>query len=212
MLWLLASILLWGFLHSFLAADLVKDTATRWLGNHFWRYYRLFYNFIALTTFVPVLGVAAHTPDHTLYLVSLPWSGMLIFGQVLAIIVMIIGFLQKDWKRILGLRLVGELIGKTNPVSHDNWVENTLVTTGLYRYVRHPMYAAGIVFMWLMPIMTNNLLTINIGLTVFIVIGTFLEERKLSKKHGKAYSDYAAVTPMFIPFSKRNKKEGNSSV
>ena len=83
MLWLLTSVLLWGFLHSLLAADLVKETTGRWFGNKVRRYYRLFYNLFALTSFVPVLVLAAFTPDHTLYLVPLPWSGMLIFGQVL---------------------------------------------------------------------------------------------------------------------------------
>ncbi len=212
MLWLLTSVLLWGFLHSLLAADLVKETARRWFGNQFRRYYRLFYNFFALTSFVPVLVVAAYTPDHTLYLVPLPWSGMMILGQVLSIIVMIIGVMQKDGKRILGLRLLAEIIGKTRPGSHENQGENALVTTGLYRYVRHPIYAAGIVFLWLMPLMTNNLLTINLGLTSFVIIGAILEERKLVKVFGKTYTDYAAVTPKFIPFSKWNKPEGNSSV
>jgi protein-S-isoprenylcysteine O-methyltransferase Ste14 len=212
MLWLLISVLLWGFFHSFLAADPVKEIARKRFGNQFRRYYRLFYNLFALTSFVSVLVLAAFTPDDTLYLVPLPWSGMLILGQVLSIIVMIIGFLQKDGKKILGLRQLREIISNTNPVSHEDIVENTLVTTGLYGYVRHPLYAAGIAFLWLMPLMTKTLITINLGLTVYVVIGAILEERKLFKVYGKTYTDYAAVTPMFIPFYKRNKPKGNSSV
>jgi methanethiol S-methyltransferase len=212
MFWLLASVLLWGFLHSLLAADLVKETARRWFGIQFRRYYRLFYNFIAITSFLLVLVVAVLTPDHTLYVVPLPWSGMMIFGQVLSIIVIMIGTLQKDGRRILGFRKFGKLMGNKDPVSQEDQGENTLVTTGLYRYVRHPIYTAGIAFLWLMPLMTNNLLTINLGLTFFVFIGAILEERKLIKVFGKTYSDYAAITPMFIPFSKRNKPVGNSSV
>lgn len=211
-LWLLISVLLWGFLHSLLASDQVKETARRSLGNHFRRYYRWFYNFVALTSFVPVLVIAAFTPDHTHYLVPLPWSGIMISGQILAVIVMIIGFMQKSVKKMHGLRQTLEFLGKKDPVSDEDPVENVLITTGLYRYVRHPLYAAGIAFLWLMPIMTNNLLTINLGLTVYVVIGAILEERKLVKEFGQTYSDYAAITPMFIPFTKRNNQDGNSSV
>jgi protein-S-isoprenylcysteine O-methyltransferase Ste14 len=81
-----------------------------------------------------------------------------------------------------------------------------LVISGLYRYIRHPLYTAGLIFIWLLPLMTVNILTINISLTLYILIGTYFEERKLRAEFGRGYIDYAAVTPMFIPFLKGNKK------
>ena len=84
--------------------------------------------------------------------------------------------------------------------------QGSLVTNGLYRHVRHPLYSAGIAFIWLMPLMTVNVLAINLALTVYVVIGAVFEERRLRRYFGQAYADYAAVTPMFIPFIKGNKK------
>ena len=74
-----------------------------------------------------------------------------------------------------------------------------LVTDGLYRYVRHPLYTAGLVFIWLLPIMTWNLLALNIGLTAYILIGATFEERKLLSQFGETYADYRRKTPMLIP-------------
>ena len=51
-----------------------------------------------------------------------------------------------------------------------------------------------------------NTLAINLGLTVYIIAGTIFEECKLYKTFGQAYKDYSTRTPMFIPFTKWNKK------
>ncbi len=74
-----------------------------------------------------------------------------------------------------------------------------LVISGLYRYVRHPLYTAGLVFIWLSPVMTLNLLATNIGLTAYILVGAYFEERKLRRVFGVGYAAYQAVTPMLIP-------------
>jgi protein-S-isoprenylcysteine O-methyltransferase Ste14 len=80
-----------------------------------------------------------------------------------------------------------------------------LKTGGLYRYIRHPLYLMGLVFIWLFPYMTGNILVFNLSLTLYILIGVFFEERKLRREFGQEYSAYAARTPMLIPFLKRNK-------
>jgi protein-S-isoprenylcysteine O-methyltransferase Ste14 len=41
---------------------------------------------------------------------------------------------------------------------------------------------------------------------VYVVVGAYFEERKLIHEFGREYTDYAAITPMFIPFLKGNKK------
>jgi protein-S-isoprenylcysteine O-methyltransferase Ste14 len=74
-----------------------------------------------------------------------------------------------------------------------------LVVRGLYRWVRHPLYTAGLVLIWLSPVMTANLLALNAGLTIYIVAGAMLEERKLQAEFGEAYAAYKRRTPMLIP-------------
>jgi protein-S-isoprenylcysteine O-methyltransferase Ste14 len=197
MLWLILSVLLWGLLHSLFATLKAKQLAHRWLGDQGARFYRLGYNVFACISFLPVLVLAALTPDRTLYLVPLPWSALMVAGMLLATAALVIGFRQTDAWEFLGLRQAN------GPIEAR---DGTLVTRGLYRYVRHPLYSAGIAFLWLMPLMTTNVLAINAALTVYVIVGVVFEERKLRRKFGPAYADYAAVTPMFLPFTKWNKK------
>jgi len=62
-----------------------------------------------------------------------------------------------------------------------------------------------------MPLMTVNVLAINMALTVYVITGAYFEERKLRREFGQDYADYMAATPMFIPFLKGNKSRRESS-
>jgi len=74
-----------------------------------------------------------------------------------------------------------------------------LVTTGLYGYVRHPLYSAGLVFIWFSPEMTVNRLVLWIVFSFYLLIGAWFEERKLLRDFGSTYAEYKARTPMLIP-------------
>jgi protein-S-isoprenylcysteine O-methyltransferase Ste14 len=195
MIWLILAVLLWEILHSILASLKAKELVRGRIGTRLMRFYRLLYNFLAVLTFIPILALAAVTPDRKLYLVAFPWSGLMIIGEILAVAILLIGVLQTGAMDFIGLRQLGE-----------NKQPARLTTSGLYHYVRHPLYSAGLAFIWLLPYMTANVLVINIGLTVYVVLGTFFEERKLKLEFGQQYADYAMVTPMFVPFLKGNKK------
>ena len=195
MIWLILAVLFWGILHSILASLKAKDLARGWIGTRLMRFYRLLYNFLAVLTFIPVLGLAVVTPDRKLYLVPFPWSGLMVIGEILAVVALLVGFLQTDALDFIGVRQLEESKKSAR-----------LTTSGLYHYVRHPLYSAGLAFIWLLPYMTANVLAINIGLTIYVVVGAFFEERKLIRNFGQQYTDYAMVTPMFVPFLKGNKK------
>jgi protein-S-isoprenylcysteine O-methyltransferase Ste14 len=76
-----------------------------------------------------------------------------------------------------------------------------LVTSGLHRYVRHPLYSASILF--LAGGATNLFgLTTMISGTAYFAVGLKFEERKLGRLYGKAYDDYRRRTPALIPFSR----------
>jgi len=191
--WLVFYIVIWGIVHSFLASLQVKVFICRIFGPAIMRVYRLAYNAFAVFTFLPVLVIAGLAPDRRLYTVPLPWSGLMVLGELLAVVVLLVGIVQTGALEFVGIeQLIGA--GEKAPVK--------LVTNGLYRYVRHPLYSAGMVFIWLAPLMTVNLLTINIAASLYLIIGAVFEERKLQRQYGQAYADYKAVTPMFIPFLK----------
>jgi protein-S-isoprenylcysteine O-methyltransferase Ste14 len=204
MYWLILSVLFWSFIHSLLASLKAKEMARRILGPVSTRFYRLAYNLFAGFSFLPVLILAVYTPDRVLYSIPFPWAALMIFCEILAVIILAIGFMQTSPLEFLGLRQLFH----PQPARPE---AGNLVTNGFYRYVRHPLYTAGLVLIWLLPVMTVNILSVNLSLTLYIVIGAYFEERKLRHEFGQAYADYQAVTPMLIPFTKGNSRTPISS-
>lgn len=76
-----------------------------------------------------------------------------------------------------------------------------LATTGPYAYVRHPQYTAFMLIMVGFLIQWPTLLTLLMfPILVWIYRKlAFREERDVTEELGNEYSDYAAVTPAFIP-------------
>jgi protein-S-isoprenylcysteine O-methyltransferase Ste14 len=180
----------YGLVHSLLASSGAKRRARKWFGSGVDRWYRLAYNFFGTITFLPVLGLVAALPDSRIYVVPAPWAYLMVAGQLAAVVVLAVGVAQTGIWTFLGIR---QIVG-TN--SED---APRLVTGGLYRWVRHPLYTAGLAFIWLAQVMTGNLLALNLGLTLYLVVGALYEERKLVRVFGDAYLRYRERTPMLIP-------------
>jgi len=72
---------------------------------------------------------------------------------------------------------------------------------GLLGIVRHPMYFAVIIYLWCQTFRLSDVL-VNAVLTVYVIIGTILEERKLVLEFGDPYVQYQKEVPMLIPFVK----------
>ena len=72
---------------------------------------------------------------------------------------------------------------------------HTVVTTGPYQYVRHPLYAGGMLFMVCMPLALGSLYSFVPGLVsvVLFCIRTYLEDTLLCKELS-GYRDYAQKT------------------
>jgi protein-S-isoprenylcysteine O-methyltransferase Ste14 len=74
-----------------------------------------------------------------------------------------------------------------------------LSVRGPYRWVRHPLYLFMIVMIWSCPDLTSDRLLFNGLWTIWIVIGSILEERDLVSEFGDAYGEYQRKVPMLIP-------------
>lgn len=77
-----------------------------------------------------------------------------------------------------------------------------LVVTGVYRFIRHPMYASFILYGVAQALLLTNWVA---GPSV-VLAGVLLyaarvrgEERLLAERFGQAYADYAARTPRLVP-------------
>jgi len=199
--WLILAALLWGVIHSLTAGLGFKTWLVRALGPDFARAYRIVYNLFSVLTFLPLLWLLMILPGRVLYVISPPWtivSGLL---QLFAAILLLIGVFQTDPLDFIGLRSLIRPVQSTP----------RLVTTGLYRWVRHPLYFAGLLYIWLTPVMSDTLLTFYATLTVYIIVGAIFEERKLLREFGQEYVEYRARTPFLIPRLRGNKSRRESS-
>lgn len=181
----------WGFFHSFNASHGVKEFWLRAMGDGFMKYYRLAYNVFAVLTFLPILILLLLLPNRILYRVPAPWSYLMIAGQVFFALLLLAAVFQFGILYFIGLRQLAERPG-----------DRKLVTTGLYGFVRHPFYTFFLLFLWLTPFMTVNLLVVYLALTIYIQIGIYFEERKLIREFGDQYVEFKASTPALFPAPK----------
>ena len=188
MLWLILAIALWGIFHSLLASTRIKNLIRRAFGSRAMRFYRLFYNIYAVMSVLPILYLMIALPDRTLYQVTAPYDYLMRAGQGISILLLFVAVFQPDLLSFAGLRQIFEE-EKTGP----------LITRGLYRYVRHPLYTFSLLILWLSPRLSLNSFIVYLGLTIYVLIGIYFEERKLMYEFGQDYAMYRSITPMLIP-------------
>ncbi len=77
-----------------------------------------------------------------------------------------------------------------------------LVTHGVYRYIRHPMYSSLIFLDWGLFFKWVSWLSGTLALLacVFLVIATLAEENENVRYFGTQYRDYMKRTKRFVPF------------
>jgi protein-S-isoprenylcysteine O-methyltransferase Ste14 len=69
----------------------------------------------------------------------------------------------------------------------------------LYRIVRHPLQTGQMIGLWAIPTMTAGHLFLAFGMTAYILIGIYFEERDLVRTFGQKYIDYREETYKLIP-------------
>jgi len=74
-----------------------------------------------------------------------------------------------------------------------------------YKYVRHPLYFGMLLGLWATPVMSVTHMLFALFSTVYLLIGTHLEEKDLVNEFGATYKEYQSFKPKFIPFTKRVK-------
>lgn len=80
--------------------------------------------------------------------------------------------------------------------------DHTLVTTGPYRQIRHPIYAAFITIMALVLLLSANWL---LGVSGLLLVSSIamarisIEERQLHERFGQVWEDYREQTGAIVP-------------
>jgi len=197
---------IWCTIHS----GMISLTVTNYIKNRFGgysRFYRLFFNLFALTTLIPIILYGKTLKEQLLF----RWEGYLIILQVFLIVMAILLFIsggrKYDLLQFFGIRQI-----KTG-TSHTALSETgDIDTTGILSLIRHPWYLAVILVIWSgIREMYVSTLIINVILTIYTVIGTFLEERKLIIAYSDKYRNYQKKVSMFVPFRWLTSKLTNNS-
>lgn len=185
----------WCIIHSGMISLTVTGYFKNRLGDSF-RFYRLIYNLIATATFI-LLYVYSGLQDGKLLF---HWQGNMIalqlFFVAIGVLLFIAGAKTYDFLQLVGIRQIssGSSCSAASKICD-------IKTSGIHGLTRHPWYLGGIILVWsgFREIYSSTLIVIII-LTVYLVVGTVLEERKLVVEYGDAYRDYQKKVSMLIPF------------
>ena len=181
---------LFAALHSLLARPIVQKKVEAYLG----RSYRLAYNFVALFSITLVLFAGRHWLNGTRFSVfDSKIVFMSAFGlQILGYLVLLVALLKYDVGRFAGITQIftGERVSEST--------SEPLQKQGLNRWVRHPLYTGAFLVLWGGAVSLFDVWTAIWG-TVYLLIGTMFEERKLLRIYGDDYHKYQKEVPRYFP-------------
>ena len=102
---------------------------------------------------------------------------------------------------VLGIYWLFSSIGSGITPTSATRKQHTLVTSGPYRWVRHPLYTVGSSLFISFGMMADNWFIALLGILAFIAmaIRTPKEEANLIEKFGDEYRDYMKRTGAFLP-------------
>lgn len=191
--------IIYGVFHSLTAAFGFKDKARQLMGERLYLgTYRLGYSFISILTLLPIMVYVGAHSGKAVWHIEMPYSLGLFIVQIVGGIGLLISIWQIDGMRFLGIRqLFAYLNNDPLPLPPE-----PLETGGLYRLVRHPLYFFSMVVLWAVPTMTEASLGFILGISLYFIIGSLWEERKLRQVFGDAYREYQTKVPWLIPFIK----------
>jgi len=175
-------------LHSLLAASRTKAwVRLRW--PQVMPGYRALYNAIAVVALLPVLWLVHATPGANLWQWQGAWAWLANGIALIALLCFFASTRAYDMGEFMGLRQLAQ--------RHSEEVQ-TFGLSVFHRYVRHPWYSFGLMLIWTRDMNAPHLVS-AVAITAYLVIGSWLEERKLVARYGEKYRGYMARVPGLIP-------------
>ena len=81
-------------------------------------------------------------------------------------------------------------------------------TTGLFRFIRQPIYVAFALTLWTVPVWTPDQLALALSYTGYCLLAPRLKERRFSAIYGARFDAYRERVPYVIPSFKRRLRDG----
>ncbi|MCZ6628054.1 MAG: NnrU family protein [SAR324 cluster bacterium] len=198
---------LFGLLHSVCAREPCKQLLIRLAGrqfvDHYWRFCYCAASYVALYQVISPLHWSLH-PSNDQWLIFYPgwlWQAVIVL-HLLSVCLGYVAFLQSDYLEFLGLKQVWR--GLRRSLSGPALVPMKLFGTdrlevrGIYGWVRHPMLAAGFLFLLTSGPSLNNLVFLFMY-AAYMLIGGYYEERRLIRIFGAEYLDYRECVGAYFP-------------
>ena len=150
----------------------------------------------AIRLFLGVLGILGFGPP--VWLINPNWLGAAAIGL-------------PDWARwsgagmaVAGLALLAwahQTLGANFNTLLTLQTQHQLITTGPYRWVRHPMYSAIVLWELGVALITANALVVALPLAfaLFFILRVAPEEAMMAKAFGDPYQSYRQRTGRFVP-------------
>jgi len=189
-------------LHSAIASLGLKQRVAKYRPN-WMRAYRLSFNLIAILLLLGPLWLLHSFQGEPLW----QWQG---YGKLLSNLLRfcaVAGFLWTlkyyDGSEILGTRQLSQGERSIEDQEHFH-------ISPFHRYVRHPWYFFGLVFIWAGD-MEAAWLVSSIMISLYFIIGSRMEEHKLKIYHGEIYERYAKAVPGLIPLPWRYLSRGEAA-
>lgn len=181
--------------HSILAHDRVKEKVAHFLGRYY-PFYRLGFNLYSVILF-SVLGYFLFTQNEAYIFeqtyISLGSGGILF---LVGLVILGIAFYSFNKREFVGLQ-------QLDKIQPEQKVEvKHLIKTGLYAYVRHPLYFGTILMLVgaVVALPTYSMIIFVLISLLYLPIGVKLEEQKLVKEFGEQYVRYQREVKMLFPF------------
>jgi protein-S-isoprenylcysteine O-methyltransferase Ste14 len=179
----------------------VTDYLKTRLGEGY-RYYRLVFNAVSMVTLAPLLIYGRRIDAPVLY----EWYGPLLCLKYALLAaatgLFVMGALKYDMLSFAGIRQLRS--SRRHAVMSET---GAIDTGGILGVIRHPWYLGALFFIWSDDAaITASSLVVDLILTIYVICGTLLEERKLVVELGDVYRQYQKQVPMLFPTRCRPKR------
>jgi protein-S-isoprenylcysteine O-methyltransferase Ste14 len=183
-------LLVWGLQHSVMARPGFKLALRPWVPACLERSLYVLVSSVGLALLMvawqPIAGTVWHLSSALAQ--GLVWSLFALGGLITTV-----ATVQTDHMDLLGLRQCW-LFFQGRPHTAPDFVQGLL-----YRWIRHPMMLGFLIAMWATPHMQLGHLVFALGMSIYVLIGIYFEERDAERLLGDHYRTYRAHTARLIP-------------
>ncbi len=139
-------------------------------------------SFVILPFYIPYLAIPG------LDAVRYHWSHVPVWVKVACFIVLTVSFLWISW-----IMKENTYLSRFVEIQEDRG--HKVITTGPYRFVRHPMYIGAAILMIALPIALGSFYALipTAFIVVYVIIRTYLEDKTLHNEL-EGYAEYAQRT------------------